>query len=116
MFSIFKRNTIRSVDLEIKFHKQTNAYGEHGTMVVSHVKQGLREVAVRFVFVGLTTPPKLDHRMFTYLWEEARNQGYIPHEIKTYGRENEIDTSREVQQSTNIVTFDKAAYAAPQNL
>lgn len=109
MFSFNRK--IKSIDLEIRFHKEANVYGEHGKIVVSHVKQGLREVAVRFVFVGITTPPKLDLRMFTYIWEEARNQGYIPHDLKIYGHDNEIDTSREKSQAPNVVSFGNSSVA-----
>jgi hypothetical protein len=80
-------------DLELRFHKEANLYGEHGQIVVSHVRQGLVEKPVRFVFVGCTTPPKLDRIAFNYIWEEARAQGYVPHEIRSYGMSNEINTA-----------------------
>ncbi len=76
-------------ELEVRFHKQANVFGEHGTICVTHVKQGLVETPVRFVFVGLTTPPKLDLFTYVYIWEEAKAQGYIPHHVVTYGKENE---------------------------
>jgi hypothetical protein len=96
--------------LEIRFHKQANPYGEHGTIVVTHVKQGLVEVPVRFVFVGVTTPPKLDVNTFLRIWEEAKAQGYIPHHFATYGLDNEIvfagkpgtDTEQMVRDMTRV--------------
>lgn len=91
--------------VEIQFHKAANVYGEHGTINVTHVKQGLVETPVRFVFVGLTTPPKLDRNTFNHIWEEARAQGYIPHFIASYGRDNEIvsvDAAAVAEQSAQV--------------
>lgn len=76
--------------MEVKFHKAANFFGEHGTICVTHVKQNLREVPVRFVFVGITTPPPLTLALMAYVWEEAKAQGYIPHDLQTYGMHNEI--------------------------
>ena len=76
--------------LEIRFYKAANVYGEHGTINVTHIKQGLVEVPVRFVFVGVTTPPVLCRNTFNHIWEEAKAQGYVPHHIETYGRDNVI--------------------------
>ena len=77
-------------DLELRFHKEANVFGEHGTINVTHVKHGLVETTVRFVIVGMTTPPQLTKDVFNLIWEEAKNQGYIPHHFVTYGRENEV--------------------------
>lgn len=98
LFSIFGRKRVNPfAALEVRFHKEANLFGEHGTMVVTHVKQNLIEKPVRFVFVGLSTPPKLTLDLHTYLWEEARAQGYVPHELQTYGKEvNLIDTAKPV--------------------
>lgn len=87
---LFGRAHNTAGEVEIKFHKEANYFGEHGTIVVSHRKQNLVEAPVRFVFVGLTTPPKMDLATFAKIWEAAKYQGYIPHHIETYGNENEI--------------------------
>lgn len=84
-------------ELEIKFHTEANHFGEHGEIVVTHKKKGLVEEPVRFVFVGVTTPPKLDARTFDQIWTEAKNQGYIPHHIACYGKDGEV-----VQQALDI--------------
>jgi hypothetical protein len=86
--SIFPKRA-KSTDLEIRFHKEANHFGEHGQLNVSHVKQGLKGVPVRFVFVGVSEAPKMDLALFTYIWEEAKYQGYIPHHLVSYGVENE---------------------------
>ena len=97
-FSNPLRARLAKLDPEIKFHTAANPFGEHGTIVVSHVKKNLRERPVRFVFVGVTTPPKMDLRMLAYIWQSAEEQGYIPHHIQSYGKENEvIDTVRETE-------------------
>lgn len=100
---LFKR-TPSAFELEIRFHKEAIHYGEHGSMIVSHVKQGLIETPVRFVFVGIATPPRMDRALFNYIWEEAKYQGYIPHSLRTYGKENEIDSSKALV-SAKVDTF-----------
>ena len=82
-------------DMEVRFHKDANRFGEHGTLVASHVGQRIDNKPVRFVFVGMTTPPKLTLEIHHYIWEQAKAQGYIPHDLQTYGKECEIvDTSK----------------------
>lgn len=88
LVSLFGKKQKPFNETEIKFHKEAIYFGEHGQIVVSNIKEGLREQAVRFVFVGLTTPPKLDAAIFLRIWEEAKNQGYIPHYIDFYGCDN----------------------------
>jgi hypothetical protein len=96
---------ISSMDLEVKFHTEANLFGEHGMISVSHIKKNLKERPVRFVFVGHTTPPKMTLRLMAYIWQCAEEQGYIPHHIESYGRENEIiDTNREVEDTTHKIT------------
>lgn len=97
MFNFFTRKAISSMDLNVKFHTEANLFGEHGMIVVTHKKKGLTEQAVRFVFPGITTPPKMDLRLMAYVWQEAQNQGFIPHHMETYGNQNEIiNTTREL--------------------
>ncbi|MNU19740.1 hypothetical protein D3C71_79730 [compost metagenome] len=75
-------------DLEIKFHKEANHFGEHGQLKVTHVKQGLKGANIRFVFPGLAEAPALTRVMLDHIWESARAQGYVPHELIAYGNEN----------------------------
>lgn len=105
MFSFFKRKQ-QILELEIKFHKDTNLFGEHGAIVVSHVRQRLANVSVKFVFVGVSTPPKLTPSLLLYIWEEAKAQGYVPHHIDSYGRENDFVNSDEAEiESATVVPF-----------
>lgn len=87
LFSFFKKSAPKStyMGLEVKFHTDANYFGEHGTICVSHIRKNLRERSVRFVFPGITTPPKLDLSLLQYIWEQALDQGYIPHHIESYG-------------------------------
>lgn len=72
-------------DLQIAFHKEANLYGTHGLLLASHVDQGLKNVPVRFVFVGLSEAPPLTPVIMSYVWEEAKAQGYVPHALSAYG-------------------------------
>lgn len=78
-----------NLGLEMKFHKEANPFGEHGTINVSHATFGLRDQPVRFVFVGKATPPQLDLNVHRYIVDQAEEQGYVVHHIETYGRNNE---------------------------
>ena len=75
-------------DLDVKFHKDANHFGEHGQLKVTHVKQQLKGANIRFVFPGLAEAPALTRVMLDHIWESARAQGYIPHELVAYGNEN----------------------------
>lgn len=72
-------------DLEIAFHKRANLYGEHGRILASHRAENIDGEPVRFVFVGLSSPPPMTPRILEYIWEEARAQGFTPHAMITYG-------------------------------
>jgi hypothetical protein len=82
-----------STKMEIRFHTDANPYGEHGIFNVSHVKKGLIEADVSFVFVGVYTPPVMDLTLYIRIWEEARNQGYLPHHLVQYGIPNSVNTA-----------------------
>lgn len=73
------------MDLPVKFYKEANLYGTHGWLVVSHLTENLKNVPVRFVFVGQSTPPALTPRILEYIWEEAKAQGFLPHALESYG-------------------------------
>lgn len=77
--------SIEVIDLKLAFHKDANIYGQHGTLRASHVTQGIKDQDVRFVFIGTSVPPALTPRIFEYVWEEARAQGYVPTALTAYG-------------------------------
>lgn len=90
------------LEVEIKFHKEANLYGRHGTIKASHKEQKLEGYPVRFVFKGLSTPPALTPNVLQYIWEEAKAQGYNPEEMLSYGEvlptHNELDHNDVVSQ------------------
>lgn len=63
---------------QVKFYKEAAAFGQHGMIVVSSPKRGLKEVAVPFVFVGMTTPPDLTLEVHKFINSQAYQQGYVP--------------------------------------
>jgi hypothetical protein len=77
--------SIEVLDLEIVFHKAANHFGSHGIITASHKDLGLANEPVRFVFIGMTTPPALTPRVLEYIWEEARAQGFLPTAVESYG-------------------------------
>ena len=64
-------------ELKVVFHKETNKYGTHGTINVSSMEQGLKDVNVRFLFMGMTRPPEMTPAIIYHLWHQAESQGYI---------------------------------------
>jgi hypothetical protein len=118
--------SIEVVDLKIAFHKDANIYGEHGTLRASHVTQGLKDQDVRFVFIGTTEPPALTPRIFEYIWEEARAQGYVPTALSSYGNVLAtatnikpaalISAERQVAERGDVMTkVDNVAALTPAN-
>lgn len=73
------------LDVDIEFHKDAAIYGSHGKINVSSKKDGLRDIPVHFVFVGLSTPPNLNSMVMDYIWEKAREKGFIAHSLAYYG-------------------------------
>lgn len=98
IFSFFPKKRANPLDvLEVRFHKDANPFGEHGTIVASHVRQNLNNYPVRFVFLGMVKPPPLTLELHQWLYEEAKAQGYMPTEIRTYGTDNDVvDTTKQI--------------------
>lgn len=76
----------------IVFDTDTIYFGEHGKLVVTHHKKRIIDRSIPFAFVGMTKAPALNEYHFHLIFEAAREQGYIPHEIVEYGRNAEIVT------------------------
>lgn len=112
MFVLFAKKTDLD-ELKICFYMEANLYGEHGRLNVSHIKHGLIEKSIPFVFVGVTTPPKMDRVIFDKIWIEAKRQGYIPHHMEAYGTINEIfDTNELLNQISHNDTLAASRHAA----
>lgn len=74
----------------VKFFREAAHFGEHGRLVVSSIKHGLQAHSVALVFVGKVEAPELDLNTIQYIWDQALEQGYVPHYIEQYGQNNEI--------------------------
>lgn len=81
-------------DLVIAFHKEANLYGTHGHLRATHIDQNIKDAPVRFVFIGMTRPPELTPTILTYIWEEARAKGYVPHGIHSYGHAIDLKSAK----------------------
>lgn len=90
LFAALFNVTYIDTSIRICFHKEAIYFGEHGVIKVTNKKMGLVEQDISFVFVGVTTPPPLNLDTYVRIWEEAKNQGYIPHEMVQYGKNNEV--------------------------
>lgn len=93
-----------STGLKIVFYKDAAYFGEHGRINVSHKKHGLVEQDIAFVFIGVTTPPVLDLTTYIRVWEEARHQGYIPHHMVEYGKNNEVFDVNRIQDNVDVLS------------
>lgn len=73
------------MDVEILFHTESNFYGSHGEIVVSHIDKGYVHKRIRFAFKGMVAPPALTPTVLSYLFLQAEEKGYIPFELARYG-------------------------------
>lgn len=86
------------VNLQLAFYKEAAIHGMHGSINVSHRGFNLNGKPVRFVFVGVHTPPAVTPELLTYIFEEAKVQGFIPHHIELYGLLNDRIVTRETME------------------
>jgi hypothetical protein len=75
-------------EMNMKFYKDCLDAVPHGELVVSSKRRGLKNVAIPFVFTGMTEPPVLTARLMAAIESAAESQGYVPHFLITesYGR------------------------------
>lgn len=73
--------------LQIVFQTKTTVLQgtAHGLLVADHADQNIKNRLIRFVFLGVSTPPALTPALMTYIWEEATLQGFVPKELRSYG-------------------------------
>lgn len=91
MFGLKKKQEHKAYDLEIRFHTEAARHGRHGQIQVSHVRKGIKHRVVNFVIVGFTQPPQVTPGLMQYIWDEAKAQGYVPHEFVGALEINEAD-------------------------
>lgn len=71
---------------DIVFYSDKPDYGTHGYIHAECVQRGIHKPTdVRFCFVGMSKPPVLTIDIITLLFNEAANQGFVVHSLKTYG-------------------------------
>lgn len=88
----FFRPTKKYSSLEIAFHREAAHHGEHGQLEVSSRRERLSHNVIAFAFKSVSEVPALTPELLIYIWEEAKAQGYVPHEVISYG--NSVGTSR----------------------
>lgn len=88
LFSAFgwgKHKPIQPDSLEILFHTAAAYFGEHGRILATNRSQGIIEKPVIFSIKGVTTPLPMNLRLFFHIWDSAKAEGFIPHELLSYG-------------------------------
>lgn len=109
IFSFLTKKKPTAPLFEIVFHSDRPDYGTHGFLQAECRQRGIMAPKdVRFCFVGLTKPPVLTIEILTALFEEAANQGYVVHCLKTYGL-----TAR-ISQPANIASVISDARRAAE--
>lgn len=72
-------------DLPIAFHRDTAGMISHGVVIVTNREFKLNNSPIRFSFVGCSHAPVMTPDVLHHLWIEARNQGFVPHALLSYG-------------------------------
>jgi hypothetical protein len=98
-----QRNSYNEID--VKFYKDCLHDVPHGEIVVSCKAKRLDNVAVPFVFTGMTVPPVLTARLMADIWSAAESQGLVPHFLipETYGRMVEEDEAPAASQDPAVL-------------
>ncbi len=80
-----KKKSTKFDGVTIVFHKDVNTVGEHGTINCLSKKHGMLEpYPVRFAFIGVNEPPKMDLDTFEFVWDQAERQGFEPLNLRSY--------------------------------
>lgn len=86
LFSIFRKKKSHISNLEIAFHTESIDYGTHGYITANNKQLGINKPClVRFVFVGLPTPPALTEETIKFIFDQARNKGFGVVNLASYG-------------------------------
>lgn len=71
-------------DLEIKFHRDCAGERSHGQLLVTCKDRGLENRPIAFAFVGLKVAPLMTPDVVYHIWNQAIEQGYVPHGFYSY--------------------------------
>ena len=86
LFSIFRKKKANASNLEVSFHTENVDYGTHGYITANNKQLGINKPClVRFVFVGLPTPPALTEETIKLIFDQARNKGFGVVNLASYG-------------------------------
>lgn len=99
IFGMAKDNTH---EIEIRFYKEAAPFPEVGLIEVSHRKHKLDHKVVRMAFVGLSKPPAVTPALMARIWNAALEQGYVPHQLVSYGAM--------IDNTTPEIRFDKTIH------
>ncbi len=105
-----------ALSLKVAFYKDAALHGMHGSINVSHRGFNLNGQPVRFVFIGVHTPPPATPELLAFLFEEARIQGFIPHHVELYGLLNDRivtqETLEKLREEGRLGTLEEAIVKA----
>jgi hypothetical protein len=76
----------------VLFHTDCNMVGEHGTVLVSCRKKGIRNAVVSFHLKNCAEAPAFTPKLFLELEAAAESQGYVLHELVSYERLRPMDS------------------------
>lgn len=85
--------------IPVFFHTDCNHSGQHGTMLVSNRRLGIKEAVVAFFLKNHATAPAFTPKLFLELEAAAESQGYILHELISYDR---IVSASSAQKGTTV--------------
>lgn len=111
----FERNTLN--EIVVLVHKDARHHTAHGFVSVTHHAQRIKNAPVAFVFPDLPEAPALSLRLMTDLWEALHAQGYIPHEIVSYGTMSPMMPEEHASDDAFALStpgFDARAFAHAQ--
>ncbi len=101
---------LKKFDSKIVFHQAAVNYPEHGRLIVTNRSLNLKNDMIRFSFVGLEIAPPLTITAVHEIYEQAASEGYVVHEIYTYGVQQDIVDRRQaaVAEATTVMARARA--------
>lgn len=95
------------------FHTEAAYHGSHGKVFVTNRRLGLVNQEVNFVFAGRQLPPDLDLFIMSYIWEQAKARGFIPHKLSMYGFDAEAIILSEIDEQQPSQVFRTVRFMKP---
>lgn len=97
----FERNSLN--EIVVLLHKEARHHTPHGFITVTNRGLGIKNAPVAFVFPDFPEAPPLTLRLVTDLWEALRAQGYIPHELASYGGLTAVPAEEHASEDAGFV-------------